>query len=230
MENMTITLPPTDPGFSIAAGFTMPLPLDGMNKLLNACIKSYGEDAKLITPPGSRWVWLAKKDAATEGQAEAEPQATALEVGEAPQPPDTPERKMELAKRRWFEARAAFLREIRQIDVSTPWADPVPEWWSGMMELERAAIESLPDFDTGKELPGQPRITLMTALLGDVQAARLTAEKTHTVAKRDGFRVSGFVMQHADGRRAIIECSAVRWLGLESFSNLMHTDNPTTTL
>lgn len=65
--------------------------------------------------------------------------------------------------------------------------------------------------------------TVLLAVLGDAPAARLTAEKSETVQKRDGYRITGFVLHHPEtGERCIVEMSAVRWLSKEESWWLMH--------
>ena len=65
--------------------------------------------------------------------------------------------------------------------------------------------------------------TALLAGLGDVQAARLTAEKSETVQKRDGYQITGFVLCHPEtGARCIVEMSACRWLSKEESWWLMH--------
>ena len=64
----------------------------------------------------------------------------------------------------------------------------------------------------------------LLAVLGDAQAATLTAKKTDTVQRRDGYRVTGFVLCHPEtGSRCIVEMSAVRWLSKGESWWLMHT-------
>lgn len=66
----------------------------------------------------------------------------------------------------------------------------------------------------------------LVAVLGDVQAARLTADKTATVVRRDGYQITGFVLCHPEtGNRCIIEMSACRWLTNEESWWLMHVSN-----
>ena len=58
-------------------------------------------------------------------------------------------------------------------------------------------------------------------ILGGFQSARLTAEKTETIMDRDGYQISGFVLCSPDGKRAIVEMSAVRWLNKDTMFKLM---------
>lgn len=60
------------------------------------------------------------------------------------------------------------------------------------------------------------------------QVIRLTHNKTQHIIDRDGFAVTGFVLTHTDGRKCIVDMSAVRWFhdndGL-AFFMMMHPDN-----
>ena len=58
-------------------------------------------------------------------------------------------------------------------------------------------------------------------ILGDIQAASLTAQKTVSVQERDGYEITGFVLSSTDGSRCIIEKSAVRWISKEEMWWLM---------
>jgi hypothetical protein len=51
---------------------------------------------------------------------------------------------------------------------------------------------------------------------------RLTELKAANIAKRDGFRITGYVLTHEDGRKCIVDMSAVRWLDRDEFWRLMH--------
>lgn len=57
---------------------------------------------------------------------------------------------------------------------------------------------------------------------------RLTHQKTKHIIERDGFAVTGFVLTHEDGRKCLVDMSAVRWFhdkdGL-AFFRMMHPDN-----
>lgn len=53
----------------------------------------------------------------------------------------------------------------------------------------------------------------------------LTHNKTAHIIARDGFAMTGFVLTHEDGRKCIVDMSAVRWFhdtdGLKFFA-MMH--------
>ena len=51
---------------------------------------------------------------------------------------------------------------------------------------------------------------------------RLTEEKAAHIIERDGFTVTGYVMAMPDGRRCIVEKSAVRWLNKNQMWEVMH--------
>jgi len=55
--------------------------------------------------------------------------------------------------------------------------------------------------------------------------ARLTLMKSADICASHGFEVSGFVLCHPDGRRCLVEKSAVRWLSNEEMWDLMHPVN-----
>lgn len=74
------------------------------------------------------------------------------------------------------------------------------------------------------------RIDLLQEVLGDVQGARLTAEKTASIegfAYYHQYKISGFVLCNENGDRCIVEMSAVRWLKNQNMQTLMHgTESP----
>jgi hypothetical protein len=77
--------------------------------------------------------------------------------------------------------------------------------------------------DSTTDAPGVASHALL-AVLGDAQAASLTANKTETIQTRDGYRVTGFVLCHPEtGARCLVEMSAVRWLSKDESWWLMHT-------
>jgi len=86
--------------------------------------------------------------------------------------------------------------------------------------LESAAA---PETTTeNKETDGDCQQRLL-AILGDIQSARLTAEKTKALMERDGYIISGFTLVcPKTGRRAIVEMSSVRWLSKEESWLFMH--------
>ena len=55
----------------------------------------------------------------------------------------------------------------------------------------------------------------------------LTHNKTAHIIARDGFAMTGFVLTHEDGRKCIVDMSAVRWFhdtdGRKFFA-MMHPD------
>lgn len=56
----------------------------------------------------------------------------------------------------------------------------------------------------------------------------LTNQKTKHIIERDGFAVTGFVLTHTDGRKCIVDMSAVRWFhdtDGRAFFRMMHPEN-----
>lgn len=51
---------------------------------------------------------------------------------------------------------------------------------------------------------------------------RLTEEKAAHIMQRDGYEVTGYVLAQPDGRRCIVEKSAVRWLNKDQMWEVMH--------
>lgn len=70
------------------------------------------------------------------------------------------------------------------------------------------------------------RLVRLKELLGDVQAASLTASKTDSIIQRGcyrgDYRISGFVLCNEQGDRCLVEMSAVRWLDKDEMWWLMH--------
>jgi hypothetical protein len=53
----------------------------------------------------------------------------------------------------------------------------------------------------------------------------LTHNKTAHIIARDGFEMTGFVLTHPDGRKCIVDMSAVRWFhdtDGKAFFGMMH--------
>lgn len=73
--------------------------------------------------------------------------------------------------------------------------------------------------------PSDDRLILIEKLLGDVDASKLTASKTHSIESSGGFggkfRITGFVLCNESGDRCIVEKSAVRWLSPDEMWWLM---------
>lgn len=54
---------------------------------------------------------------------------------------------------------------------------------------------------------------------------RLTNEKASHIAIRDDYQVTGYVMTRVVGKenqKCIVDCSAVRWMGMTEFFEMMH--------
>lgn len=60
------------------------------------------------------------------------------------------------------------------------------------------------------------------AIANDAPAAELTIEKVKQCIKRDGSKITGYVLTDKHGDVAIIDKSAVRWLGQSELWWLMH--------
>jgi hypothetical protein len=61
------------------------------------------------------------------------------------------------------------------------------------------------------------------AALGPTALSKeLTAKKAATVLRTQGGQITGFVVTTGRGEIAIVDKSAVRWLGLAEFWQLMH--------
>ena len=50
----------------------------------------------------------------------------------------------------------------------------------------------------------------------------LTHQKTKHIIQRDRFFVSGFVLTREDGKKCIVDMSAVRWMDCDEFFKMMH--------
>lgn len=55
-------------------------------------------------------------------------------------------------------------------------------------------------------------------------ALRLTESKTRTIEQK-GYKITGYVLTHEDGRKAISDMQAVRWLDQGEFWKIMHPTN-----
>lgn len=77
--------------------------------------------------------------------------------------------------------------------------------------------------ETSKAEPTRLGTSDLLAVLGDAQAADLTAMKAASIINRSGHKITGFVVCHPETHdRCIVEMSACRWLTNEEMWWLMH--------
>ncbi len=62
----------------------------------------------------------------------------------------------------------------------------------------------------------------LRSILGDAPAADLTARKTASIMRRDGSRITGFILTGETDIIGIVDKSAVRWITRKEFWWLMH--------
>lgn len=63
--------------------------------------------------------------------------------------------------------------------------------------------------------------TFLDILYPQAPARELTAKKADMIMRRDGYKITGFVMRK-DRQVCIVDCSAVRWLSDKEMFWLMH--------
>lgn len=89
------------------------------------------------------------------------------------------------------------------------------------MSREKKNAEKITDSPTAS--PGGDLLAVMGV---NAPAKLLTAFKTGSVMARDGSSITGFVITDKNGRVAIIDKSACRWLTKEEMWWLMHESGP----
>lgn len=64
--------------------------------------------------------------------------------------------------------------------------------------------------------------SLKSILGGPAGYRRLTAEKAANIMETGGGELTGFVIKMPDGRTAIVDSCAVRWVGQQEMKRMMH--------
>lgn len=54
------------------------------------------------------------------------------------------------------------------------------------------------------------------------QVTQLTRRKAKQIIEQNGFEVTGFVMTDENGKKCIVDMSAVRWMSRDEFYKIMH--------
>lgn len=129
-------------------------------------------------------------------------------------------------------------------DGAQPVIAPALSIWQRALEVAEAALADIGDSDrnpgddvnwcekrAAQALPtvraaiATPQPVIAPELKPSGQGARTTELKTKSILEGGVYQITGYVLSNEDGKRAIIDMGAVRWIEKDAMWNLMHGPN-----